>query len=111
MLSAYYVPGTVLGSENEAVNKTKGDENRDHSLELSFFSHPLRPLYPCVRTSASSRADCSSSFSASSCLRTFSSSWMVFPLEPSCSVRSEISSVGGAGRSAGAAVVQRGARL
>lgn len=44
-------------------------------------------------TSASSRADCISAFSCSSCLRIFSSSWMLFPPSPSCSVRSEISSV------------------
>ena len=44
-------------------------------------------------TSASSREVCSSDFSPSTVFFPFSSSWMVFPVSPICSVRSEISSV------------------
>uniref|UniRef100_A0A3Q1I4K5 Uncharacterized protein n=1 Tax=Anabas testudineus TaxID=64144 RepID=A0A3Q1I4K5_ANATE len=43
-------------------------------------------------TSASSRAVWISDFSVSTCFLAFSSSWMLLPVSPICSVRSEISS-------------------
>ena len=46
-----------------------------------------------IITSASSRAVWISVFSVSTCFLDFSSSWMLFPVSPICSVRSEISSV------------------
>lgn len=53
--------------------------------------HP--PLWPAL-TSASSSAACSSLFSPSSAFLAFSSSWMLFPLRLTWSVRSLISSAG-----------------
>ena len=44
------------------------------------------------RTSASSRAVWISDFSVSTCFLDFSSSWILLPVSPICSVRSEISS-------------------
>ena len=48
--------------------------------------------YLIILTSASSRAVWISHFSVSTCFLDFSSSWMLFPVSPICSVRSEISS-------------------
>uniref|UniRef100_A0A671VG71 Uncharacterized protein n=1 Tax=Sparus aurata TaxID=8175 RepID=A0A671VG71_SPAAU len=63
------------------------------SIRISFEDRVKALTTYCTLTSASSRAVCISTFSCSSCLRIFSSSWMLFPPSPSCSVRSEISPV------------------
>ena len=59
---------------------------------MSYWISPLHPVGFCICTSASSRAVWISAFSVSTVFLAFSSSWMLFPVSPSCSVRSEISS-------------------